>query len=37
VTLTAAGSVAIMSGLCTSGNLCLPSIGVHGGASMEFL
>src|SRR5579871_575914 len=37
ITVTAAGSVALLNGLCVSGNLCLFGIGVHGQASMAFL
>jgi len=37
ITVKASGSVALMAGLCTSGGLCLPSIGVQGLSSMEFL
>ena len=37
ITVVADGSVALMSGVCTGGGLCLPTIGVHGQTSMEFL
>jgi len=37
ITVTASGSVALMSGMCTSGGLCLPGINVQGQSSMEFL
>lgn len=37
ITVTAQGGVALLGGLCTGGNLCLPSIGVQGQATMEFM
>ena len=37
VTVTAKGSVALLGGLCTSGDLCLPTIGVQGQAQMAFI
>ena len=36
ITVTASGSVALLGGYCLGQSLCLPSIGVHGQATMEF-
>lgn len=37
ITVTANGSVALLGGYCMGQSLCLPSIGVQGKASMEFM
>jgi len=37
ITVTASGSVALMGGYCLGQSLCLPSIGVQGQSSMEFM
>jgi hypothetical protein len=37
VTVTASGAVAMLGGYCLGQQLCLPSIGVQGQASMEFM
>jgi Flp pilus assembly protein TadG len=37
ITVTANGSVALLGGYCMGQSLCLPSVGVQGQASMEFV
>jgi Flp pilus assembly protein TadG len=37
ITVSTQGSVALLGGICVSQTLCLPTIGVHGESSMEFL
>jgi Flp pilus assembly protein TadG len=37
ITVTANGSVALLGGYCLGQSLCLPSIGVQGQGSMEFM
>jgi Flp pilus assembly protein TadG len=37
VTVTATGSVALLGGYCVGQSLCLPSVGVQGQATMEFV
>lgn len=37
ITITASGSVALMGGYCFGQSLCMPSIGVQGQSTMEFI